>query len=354
RELVVNGVLDVDGATLTEATTGQGWGSIGVAATGAFHVTGSGVTIAHTDDYGPGVNLQDVPVIEGTFDVAPGAVLSLDDATLVFAPYTVLDVQGSILAEDSKLTANNSTVGWGGLVVRAPFGSGGLSLPASTLIDTDVEYVGPPSGGAVVAKGSVGVFNRSLVIDDVSAIRNSIGGVFGILASGGAASVKITGESRILENAGVGVVAAAGAAVTVEDASEVFTNTGAGIVATGAGSTVYLDNAVVELNEGQGVWAPDVAEVLFANAVTDSDTEVLGNAGGLDANDGGSIDAGRCQPDCDDLKVHQIIGNDPGDNPTDAYFDARSRNGSTLYAQWNYWDVTDVSDLDLRQDGSSV
>jgi hypothetical protein len=129
------------------------------------------------------------------------------------------------------------------------------------------------------------------------------------------------------------------------------------VAASGYGSTLTLDAAIVRDSDGPGTaQAPGVralfnAQVTFADGSAADEVEVLDNDGGLDAQSGGSLNAGTCPGQtlpCPGA-VHEIERNAPGG----AFFDARSQGGSSLIAEGNDWGVTSYSALVLVHETST-
>ena len=282
----------------------------------------------------------------------------IDGLEVAFGPTSALEVDGVLNTEGEEndpvtFTEADQGQGWRGIEFRGASGGGAVSLPASVLDYAAIEHVGVPEGETNRAVlGAVFVTNRSVELH-ATEVHDSVNGVLGLVASGTAAHVLVTETSQIHDNEGGGVLAASGATVTINDESEVRLNPGGGVAANGYGSTLILDGATVEGNGGQGVWARNDGQILFENADPLGFVQVLGNDGGLDANTGGSLDAGQCPGGtlpCPGRNQHVISGN----SQNGAFLDARSVSGSTLYAEGNDWDVTDVSQLELDCDGASV
>jgi hypothetical protein len=295
---------------------------------------------------------------------------SADVTSMAFVEDARLNVYGTLAADGVTFTAapgcgdicdpgpdDDGT--WGGIAFLTPSGSGLTVLPASTLIDSQVEHVGPPTGGSRALTGAVGVFGRDVTLSGTQ-VHDSEGGVMGLLASG-AANVLVTDGSLIYENDGGGALAASGADLTINAESRVEDNPGGGVAASGYGSTLILDGATVQRSNGPGTaQAPGVralfnAQVEFVDDDPEVFVQVLDNDGGLDAQSGGSLDGGTCPGQtlpCPSgyAAVHQIQRNAPGG----AFFDARSQGGASVIAEGNDWGVTSYSALVLVNDGSTL
>jgi hypothetical protein len=282
------------------------------------------------------------------------APLAWDVANLFlhFSDDRRLIVEGTLLADDVTLTKADGADGWGGVVFRqsAEF----VSAPVNVLYESVVEYVDrDPVPGLAAPQGAVEVAGRSLTVSGGTEIRDNTDAV-GLLATG-TAIVNVTGLSVIRNNDGGGVLATGGAHVTVSGSSEVRDNPGGGGVrADGFNTLVELEGASILDNTGVGVRALSNADILFANDDEDPETHVQRNDGGPEAASGGMIGAGECESGetapCDERNVHVLTEN----NPSDAYFDARSITGGVLFAQGNDWDETSLALLDLENDGSGV
>jgi hypothetical protein len=138
----------------------------------------------------------------------------------------------------------------------------------------------------------------------------------------------------------------------LEGGSTIEFNSGGGVVASGAGTTLHLDGAVVQENGGAGVLSRQNAEVLFENIASTGVIAVLSNEGGLDANSGARIDAGTCETlgaPCPSRNVHLIE-----DNGVVGPFDARARNAAVVLAEGNDWEVDDVGELELVEEGGGI
>ena len=282
---------------------------------------------------------------------APTALMwDVPGLELAFPDDRLLIVEGGLDATGVRLTKADGALGWGGVVFR--HGASESTLP-NGLHDVVVEHVRQPTASDVAVYGAVRVVGRVLTVDDASEIRNSTGGVLGLLASG-KSSVAVGEFSVIRDNDGGGLLALGGAQVTVSGQSRVENNPEGGVAARGYGTAVRLQGAVLANNAGAGVQALSNGQVLFSNGDAFPRTRVEGNYGGLDAKGGGLIDAGRCAAGavapCPGRAEHELVGN----NVNAAYFDARSWNGSTLYAQGNDWNVGSYSALRLLRNGSSV
>jgi hypothetical protein len=269
-----------------------------------------------------------------------------------------LIVEGALDATGVALTEATTGQGWGGVVFR------GSSTNPNGLHGSIVEHV--LGLGTTLLRGGVEVSNRTLTVDEVvdgtdvilSQLRGGTNGAIGLLATGTAA-VTVSERSQVTSNAGGGIYASGGAHVTVEGQSVVELNGGGGVRADGFGTLVELKEVLVLDNAGPGVRAHALGQVAFGNASTFLKTEVKRNLGGLyatgGAGSGGSINAGTCNDGelapCQGRTVHELFDN--GELNTTRY-DARTMSGSSLYAQGNAWDVTDVTDLNLLESQGSV
>jgi hypothetical protein len=283
---------------------------------------------------------------------APAVLVMEPGTTLAFAQYQQLVVEGRLQATGARFTRASGAPYWRGLEFRQ---AGEAVQPVSTLDGCEVEYAGPPATEQVAVLGAVAAFDRGLALYDTE-IRDSQDGVIGLLASGNAAEVTVTDGSLILRNDGGGALAASGADLTISGGSEVRDNPGGGVAAAGYGSLLTLDDVTVQRsNGGSGIVATPGVRALYNGVVQFADGSaadkvfVLDNDGGLDARNGGTLNAGMCDGQACTGAEHEIVG-----NALTGFFDARSKNGSTLFAEGNFWDVTQLSQLDLEKDGSSV
>src|SRR5690606_30027585 len=148
------------------------------------------------------------------------------------------------------------------------FQSSAEAILPNALTGSIVEHVRRPSSYLAIPYGAVTVAGRDLSVSNVgqtvSEIRDGGPGVTGLLVSG-ASTVSVTGQSRIYENEGGGLLATGGADVTVSQSTIEANPGGTAVQAAGYDTVVRLWGANVSDNIGVGVRAYSNAEVRFGN-----------------------------------------------------------------------------------------
>lgn len=295
-----------------------------------------------------------------TLEVYEGLTWDFDAAdvtTMRFNGGEGLVVRGGLIADGLTFTAVPycpvcSGGGWDGIAFTA--GASG------TLTGVTVEEFGSSGGGGgggAVAPIPIGVSVYDADVTLAGSFVQNGTNAYGVTVQGtnGVLTVVNDGATRseISNNTAGGALASYGGRLLLYD-SDVVNNPGFGVAAYLSGSRAYLFRATVADNDGVGVRATDGAAIYFDKPTggDPDETSFIQNneGGGLDADGGGALWAGKYKDFpgvCYQLWNNEITGHQYGGT---APFDARSKDGSTLYAECDYWGPvsgpTDTSNLD--------
>lgn len=260
------------------------------------------------------------------------------EQTVRFQEGRTLLIRDVFAMDETTLTAAVPAEGWLGLRLE-PGASGDVR-------DAFIGGVRTPPGPPFI-KGVATVVARDA---DLELRRTTLLGVpggstTGVISNGPGADVKVLASTLIQGHDGVGLHALNEGSALVKGGSEIIANLGGGASAFGTGSIVRLNGAEVLLNEGAGALAQSSATVLVQDNGIDT---INNNRGGLDADDA-QINAGTCAGTTCAHPANNLLN-----NALSGFFDARSLSGSVLFAEGNFWGVTDSTSLVLPIDAASV
>lgn len=275
------------------------------------------------------------------------------DLDLRFHPGQQLRVEPDFAADGTAFGAADPVPGWHGIW----FGAGATG----TLTDATVSGVAFPAPGPreiPFDRAAVEAYGADVTLSGTT-VSGTVRG-HGVLALGAGALVTLGEETEFLENEHYGAKAATGGTVILDGALLEENDLG-GLYAADGTVNALRGNVIDNLGPGvssRGSGTAELARTYLGGGVGNKTggtfVTVNGNRGGLSATHGASVTSlfplcpqGPCTFSRHDLADNAL---NPGD------FDARSKGGSSVLSEGNFWGpgITTQLDLTIHQDLQSV